>query len=145
YWIYIWSLFSISLGISIFIILFIYVRLYWLYSVIISVSITISLIYYNVSKQLSDMDQDRLLKYRIIYLSSAWISILGIILYYIESRFYLITVFLSFTILGAIFLPYIYYKEKKEQISIKWRFYSTLFFFIVLIITIVIVLFSIFI
>ncbi len=135
YWIYIWTFFSVSFGISIFIVLFIYVKLYWLYSVIISVGITISLIYYNISKQVSDMEPDKLLKYRIMYLSSAWISVLGIILYYFEFKFYLIAIFLSFTIFGAIFLPYIYYKEKKEEISIKWRFYSTIFFIIMLIIT----------
>ena len=57
-----------------------------------------------------------------------WGSVIGIIFIFIPLEFLTLMIFLAILILGAILLPYIYYKEKKELISIKWRFYSTIFF-----------------
>ncbi|MBN1214920.1 MAG: hypothetical protein JXA99_05690 [Candidatus Lokiarchaeota archaeon] len=135
-WIIIWSIISVFTGIIIFLLLGLFIVQYWVYSFIICIGLVFFMIFYNISIKSSEDNPGKLLKYRIIYLSSGWLSIIGIILSYIEAEFYIITVLLSFTILGAIFLPYIYYKEKKEKISIKWRFYSTIFFIIILIITI---------
>ncbi|MBY9005174.1 MAG: hypothetical protein KGD63_00265 [Candidatus Lokiarchaeota archaeon] len=143
-WSFIWSIFSFLIGTVIFLLLGIYVEQYWVYSFIISIGLIIFLIYYNMARNVSEQNPGKILKYRIIYLSSSWVSILGIILSYIEAEYYLIVILLSFTILGAIFLPYIYYKEKREKISIKWRFYSTIFFIIVLITTVVLFYFQFF-
>jgi hypothetical protein len=62
-------------------------------------------------------------------------GVIGFIFSFIPIEFMILTIFISVLIFGAILEPYIYYKEKKDKISIKWRFYSIIFLVIILIIT----------
>jgi len=66
--------------------------------------------------------------------------ILAVILPFIESPlFTLFLIILSFLGFGAILLIYIYRLEERERVSIKLRFYTLIFFFILLGIEILIV------
>ncbi|MBD3214723.1 MAG: hypothetical protein GF311_19080 [Candidatus Lokiarchaeota archaeon] len=137
-WVILWKLISVCIGGLIFILTFFYLGLNLVSSSLLGFGIVIFLIYFVIAQISKNLEPNLLLKYRIIYLSSIWAGTLGIIFNYIGMEFYLLALFLSLTILGAIFLPYVYYQEKKEGISIKWRFYLTLFFIIILIITLLI-------
>jgi hypothetical protein len=61
---------------------------------------------------------------------------------FIPLVFLVLMIFIAITILGAIILSYITYEEKRLKISIKWKFYTTLFFLIILIITIILLVFQ---
>ncbi|TXT62787.1 MAG: membrane protein of unknown function [Promethearchaeota archaeon] len=137
-WVILWKLTSVFIGGMVFILTFFYLGLNLVSSLLVGFGIVVFLIYFVIAQIFKNLNPNLLLKYRIIYLSSIWAGTLGIIFNYIGMGFYLLALFLSLTILGAIFLPYIYYLEKKEGISIKWRFYLTLFFIIILIITLLI-------
>ena len=90
---------------------------------------------YSIIPSKKSEDPDQMFSQNMKRLMIVWGSVIGIIFIFIPLIFLTIMIFTSILILGAILLPYIYYKEKKEKISIKWRFYSTLFFVIILIIT----------
>ena len=84
-------------------------------------------------------DIDKIFRTRMTRLGTVWISmtafIFVFIIPYIESFLLgLIIILSSLLALGAIFAIYIYRIEKKQKISIKWRFYITT----ILIITVII-------
>ena len=64
-----------------------------------------------------------------------WASILFIIFTFIPFNLYLLLI--SILIVGTVTLPYIMYKEKQDEISVKYRFYTTLFLIITFIVTFV--------
>ena len=76
-------------------------------------------------------DVDIIFKNRMQRFITIWISftvfVFALILPYLESiLFGLILILSSIIILGAILAIYIYRIEKKQKISIKWRFYTTI-------------------
>jgi uncharacterized membrane-anchored protein len=79
-------------------------------------------------------NRDIKLKGKMSRLIIIWASIFGILLNFIPVELMILSVFIGLLILGAILLPYIYHKEKKENISIKWRFYTPLSLISILII-----------
>ncbi|MFX1575263.1 MAG: hypothetical protein ACFFB0_21215 [Promethearchaeota archaeon] len=65
-------------------------------------------------------------KRRMIRLIISWGSIIIILFAFITPIWYIFTVWISIWIVGAILLPYMIFKEKREKITIKWRFYTLL-------------------
>ena len=53
-----------------------------------------------------------------------WGSVIGVLFGIITPEWYIFTIWISIWVLGAILLPYMSFKEKREKISIKWRFYT---------------------
>ena len=90
---------------------------------------------YSVLPSKKSDDPDRMFSRKMKRLIIVWGSVIGIIFIFIPFNYIMLMIFIALLILGAILLPFIYYKEKKENISIKWRFYATIFFIIILIIT----------
>jgi hypothetical protein len=90
-------------------------------------------------------DIDQIFKNRMQRFITLWISftifVFALILPYITSFiFATIMILLSIITLGAIIAIYIYRIEKKQKISIKWRFYTTI---ILIILTIIVILLSV--
>ncbi|TXT59705.1 MAG: membrane protein of unknown function [Promethearchaeota archaeon] len=79
-------------------------------------------------------DPDLRFKGKMIRLVIVWGSILGFLFTFIPLEFLVVSIFIGILILGSILLPYIYHQEKKDKISIKWRFYTLLSLIFVLII-----------
>ena len=84
-------------------------------------------------------DIDKIFKNRMQRFITLWISftvfMFALILPYIDSfLFGIILILSSIIILGAILAVYIYRIEKKQKISIKWRFYTTIILIILAII-----------
>ena len=76
-------------------------------------------------------DADQIFKQRMQRFITLWISftifVFALILPYITSIIFgIILIISSIIILGAILAIYIYRIEKKQKISIKWRFYTTI-------------------
>jgi hypothetical protein len=101
------------------------------------------ILFFLYSYKRSIEDPNKALKFRMFYLSSIWTAILGIIFNFLDIRFYFLAFLLSLVVLGAILLPYIYYLEKQKGISVKWRFYLTLVFILIVIITLILFYFQI--
>lgn len=85
------------------------------------------------SKKTDDVDVR--FRRRIIRLIISWGSIIVLLFAIITPVWYVFTFWISIWIIGVILLPYIRFKERSENISIKWRFY-TLIIFIVLVIVV---------
>ena len=143
YWVYQLVVFCGILGIILTLVLTFSLNFAWFNSILIGWGIALFIIFFAYSYKKSMENPNVALKYRMLYLSSIWSAILGIVFNFLFVRFYLIAFFLSLVILGAILLPYIYYKEKKEGISIKWRFYFTLMFILIVILTLILFYFQI--
>ncbi|KKN25730.1 hypothetical protein LCGC14_0881870, partial [marine sediment metagenome] len=73
-------------------------------------------------------------KRRIIRLSIGWGSVIAVLFMVIPPEGYIATTFISIAVVGTIILVYIGRKEEREKISIKWRFYTLLSLFLLLII-----------
>ena len=131
YYRYLWIISSVFIAL-----IFAYLMSPYLYTINLIVStIAIFGFSYSVLPYKEFEDPDKMFSRKITRLIIIWCSVIGIIFIFIPFEFLSLLIFISLLILGAIILPYIYYKEKKENISIKWRFYTTLFFIIILIIT----------
>ena len=84
------------------------------------------------SEDLDEIFREKMKRFIIIWISIT-LFILLLILPYIESIvFTFFLIILSILGLGAIILLFIYRLEEKERVSIKWRFYTLIFFFILL-------------
>ncbi|MFW9822338.1 MAG: hypothetical protein ACFFE4_05360, partial [Candidatus Thorarchaeota archaeon] len=79
-------------------------------------------------------DPDIIFKRRVIRLSIGWGSVIGMLFTIITIEWYIFTVFVSIAVVGTIILVYLRRKEEREKISVKWRFYTLLSLFILLII-----------
>jgi len=84
-------------------------------------------------------DPDKMFWHRIKKLIIIWACAIVLIYLFIPITFLVLTIFVAITILGAIILLYINYEEQRLKISIKWKFYTTLFFVIILIVTIILI------
>jgi len=76
-------------------------------------------------------DADQIFKQRMQRFITLWISftifVFALLLPYLTSIIFgIILILSSIIILGAILAIYIYMIEKKQKISIKWRFYTTI-------------------
>ncbi|KKM66502.1 hypothetical protein LCGC14_1480590, partial [marine sediment metagenome] len=69
-------------------------------------------------------DVDVMFKRRMFRLVISWGSVIGLLFAFITPVWYIFTIWISIWIVGTIILPYIRFKEKREKISIKWRFYT---------------------
>lgn len=82
-------------------------------------------------------DPDIIFKRRILRLSVGWGSVIGLLFIVITPVWYIFTVLISIAVVGSIILVYIGRKEEREKISVKWRFYTLLSLFILLILFLV--------
>ncbi|KKN26993.1 hypothetical protein LCGC14_0869030, partial [marine sediment metagenome] len=89
---------------------------------------------YLVIPAAKSTDADVIFKRRIIRLSIGWGSVIGVLFIYLPIEGYIATTFISIAVVGTIILVYIGRKEEREKISIKWRFYTLLSLFLLLII-----------
>jgi len=92
---------------------------------------------YGTIPGVKSTDIDEIFREKMKKFITIWISItlfiLVLILPFIESPlFTFFLIILSILGLGAILLLFIYRLEEKERVSIKWRFYTLIFFFILL-------------
>ncbi len=99
---------------------------------------------YGTIPGVKSTDIDEIFREKMKRFITIWISvtafILALLLPYIESIiFTFFLVILSILGLGAILLLFIYRLEEMERVSIKWRFYTLIFFFILFGIEILIV------
>ncbi|MFW9819529.1 MAG: hypothetical protein ACFFE5_07955 [Candidatus Thorarchaeota archaeon] len=76
---------------------------------------------------------------RITRLIISWGSILMFLFFIITPVWYVFAFWISIWIIGVILLPYIRFKERSENISIKWRFYTLIVFIILVIVVGIIV------
>ncbi|MFX1366500.1 MAG: hypothetical protein ACFFCE_03250 [Promethearchaeota archaeon] len=90
------------------------------------------LLYSFMPSKKSD-DPDIKFRRRMIRLIISWSSVIIVLFAFITPIWYIFTIWISIWIVGAILLPYMIFKEKKENISIKWRFYTLIFLIILLI------------
>jgi hypothetical protein len=109
----------------------------WDHAALLGGAIAGILISFLPTKKTDDVDQ--VFKQRMQRFITLWICftviVLLLILPYITSiLFGIILIISSIIILGAILAIYIYRIEKKQKISIKWRFYTTIMLIILAII-----------
>jgi len=69
-------------------------------------------------------DVDLIFKHRMRKLITSWITVIAILFLFITPNWYIFALWISIWIMGAILLPYVIYKERKDNISVKWRFYT---------------------
>ena len=81
-------------------------------------------IIYSLKPSEKTEDVDIMFRRRMFRLIISWSSIIIILFSFLDPSYYVFTTWISIWILGAILLPYIIFKEKNENISIKWRFYT---------------------
>ncbi|MFW9827048.1 MAG: hypothetical protein ACFFEY_05440, partial [Candidatus Thorarchaeota archaeon] len=91
-------------------------------------------ILYSLMPSKKSEDVNIMFRRRMTRLIISWGSLIILIFGFITPVWYIFTIWISIWILGAILLPYIRFKEKNENISIKWRFYTliTLIIFLIL-------------
>ncbi|KKL62085.1 hypothetical protein LCGC14_2188770, partial [marine sediment metagenome] len=79
---------------------------------------------YSVTPAEKSEDVDVMFKRRMLRLIIGWGSVIIVLFIYITPLWYIFTTWISIWVLGAVLLPYISFKEKREKISIRWRFYT---------------------
>ena len=77
---------------------------------------------YSITPTEKSEDVDVMVKHRTIRLIIGWGRVIKFLFAFITPIWYIFTIWISIWILGAILLPYISFKEKKEKISIKGDF-----------------------
>jgi hypothetical protein len=135
-----WLIISVLLCILIFYLLSTFLNL--ILTLLVSIT-SFVLLTYIVSPAKFSEDQGRQFKWKMIYYIAIWLTLTAVIVGFISTiPVYLAVLIKSLTLIfialissiifGAIILVYIYREEKKGRISIKWRFFSTLFCILVL-------------
>ncbi|MFX1480579.1 MAG: hypothetical protein ACFFCI_21020, partial [Promethearchaeota archaeon] len=134
YFPYIWIPFSAFLAIFIGILLSPVTLnlLNWVHSTLLMFAI-FGLLYLVIPSK-ATTDADVVFKRRILRLSIGWGSAISLLFILITPVWYIFTVLISIAVVGTITLVYLRRKEEREKISIKWRFYTLLALFILLII-----------
>jgi hypothetical protein len=79
-------------------------------------------------------DADVIFKRRVLRLSIGWGSVISLLFILITPDWYPFAGFISTAVVGTIILVFIRRKEEREKISIRWRFFTLLSLFILLII-----------
>ena len=120
----IWVSFSLFLAVSIGILLSPLQLNYlnWYHSVFVMLGLFGLLSLFLPSKKTEDVDL--IFKHRMRKLITSWITVIAILFLFIDSVWYIIAFWISIWIMGIILLPYVIYKERKDNISVKWRFYT---------------------
>jgi len=102
-------------------------------------AIAISGLSYGIIPSLKSEDLDEIFREKMKRFITIWISITIFILLIIvpvtlniSLIFTFFLIILSILGLGAILLLFIYRLEERQRVSIKWRFYTLIFFFILL-------------
>ncbi len=129
----IWTVITCMISITIFVLIITFLA--WYHALLISAGVGAFLLSAILSSKEELEDVNKTFRRRIITLIALWSIIIGVLFSFISLEFYILAIFLSILVFGAIILPYIYFKEKRENISIKWRFYTTLFFIFIIVIT----------
>ncbi|MFX1419828.1 MAG: hypothetical protein ACFE9N_12995, partial [Promethearchaeota archaeon] len=91
------------------------------------------ILYSLIPSKKSD-DANITFRHRMYRLVITWSSIIIVLFTFITPVWYIFTIWISIWIIGAILLPYIRFKERSENISIKWRFYTLIILIFLLII-----------
>ncbi len=94
----------------------------WYHSVFVILGLFGLLSLFLPSKKTEDVDL--IFKHRMRKLITSWITVIAILFLFITPNWYIFTLWISIWIMGAILLPYVIYKERKDNISVKWRFYT---------------------
>ncbi|MBN1802153.1 MAG: hypothetical protein JW891_11635 [Candidatus Lokiarchaeota archaeon] len=139
---YIYLIFNIFVFILIIYLGMTYLNLAWYHAMLIGF-LVISILLYFISPARTEEDPVKQFKWKLGTYFAVWLSVTTLIAVYITyapkisdiiSTLTVVLVFLtSSVILGAIILIDIYRREKAGKISIKWRYYTTLFFILLLI------------
>jgi len=132
-----------------FLYLFIYIvlNLAWYHGLFITIAIFVVLVYY-ISPAREEQDPQKQFRWKILLYGITWFSLTIVLLIFISyipptistSFNILVLIFIllmSTVIFGAIILVYIYRLEKLGKLSVKWRFYTSLFFIAVLVCAII--------
>ncbi|MFX1302635.1 MAG: hypothetical protein ACFE9X_04670 [Promethearchaeota archaeon] len=127
---YVWIIFS--LFVSIFFGILTYILTLWLVHSIVLVFPIFGILYSIMPSKKSE-DADLMFRRRMLRLIISWGSIIVLLFAFITWVWYIFTIWISIWIMGAILLPYISFKEKRENISIKWRFYTLIILIILLV------------
>jgi hypothetical protein len=144
---YIWLIITSILSIGVFWLVSIFLNLIWFHALPISL-IVFFLLSFVVSPARADEDPEKQFRWNMIYITLLWASMTATIFVFlsyippgavpqlIQSLTLVVILLVCIVIFGAIILIIIYREEKKGKLSIKWRYYVTLFFIVVIIITI---------
>jgi hypothetical protein len=130
-----WILFSLFLAVF-FGILSLQI-LFCVHSILLMIVI-FGLLYLIVPSTKSD-DPDVIFKRRILRLSIGWGSVISLLFMFITAIWYFATILISISVVGSIIVVYLRKKEEREKIAVKWRFYTLLTLFVLLIIFTVLV------
>ncbi|MFX1595939.1 MAG: hypothetical protein ACFFBK_07720, partial [Promethearchaeota archaeon] len=90
-------------------------------------------LFYSFIPSKKSEDVDITFRRHMFRLIISWGSIIIVLFAFITPIWYIFTIWISIWIIGAILLPYISFKEKNENISIKWRFYTLIILIVLLI------------
>jgi hypothetical protein len=111
--------------------------LVWYHATLLGLAISGILISLIPPKKTDDIDKqfrNRMQRFITLWVSFTIFVLLLIIPYITSILFGIILILSSIIILGAIMAIYIYRIEKKQKISIKWRFYTTIILIVLAII-----------
>ena len=136
-WKYIWGIIIIIIFIVIFILLEENIaipplNLAWFHALPVDLVVTF-LLAYPIMRDLASEDPESSFRVKMIYYCIIYGSVVGTLFGFIPPNIFLIL--FSIIIFGAILLFFIYREEKRGRISIKWRFFTTLIFIILIILT----------
>ncbi|MFX1380803.1 MAG: hypothetical protein ACFFBP_00045 [Promethearchaeota archaeon] len=143
----IYAIFAIIAFAVLFLFLFTFLNWLWYHSLPLSAALLAFLLYF-ISPAREDQDPKKQFWWRFGFYSIMWFSLTITLLYYIlgvpqiiSDTFNLLLSFfvllVSAVIFGALILIYIYRLEKLGKLSVRYRFWTTLFFIIILIIAII--------
>ena len=121
-WIPFSALIAIFLGLSLSPIYLNYLN--WIHSSL-AIFAIFGLLYLLIPSEKSS-DPDIIFKERMRSLIIGWGSVIAILFIFITPVWYLFTIFISIFIIGTITSIFLGRKEKREKISVKWRFYTLL-------------------
>ena len=134
----IWILFSASVGIFIGVLLselFLSLLLGPIHPTLLTIAIFLFLILVVPSSKSSDPDV--IFRRRVLRLSYGWGSVIAFLFLYIDPNWYIATMLISISVVGSIVLVYLRKKEEREKIAYKWRFFTLITLFMLLIIFII--------
>jgi hypothetical protein len=129
YWKYMWGGAIIVVFVVVFVLSMIYLNLAWFHALPIGLVVSFVLAFPIFRAQAGE-DPEKKFLVQMVYYTAIFGSVVGIILGFIPNIF---TILFSIIIFGAILLLFIYREEKRGKLSIKWRFYTTIIFIILII------------
>jgi len=136
-WKYIWGIIIIIIFIVIFILLEENIgipplNLAWFHALPVDLVVSF-LLAYPIMHEIASGDPESSFRVKMIYYCIIYGSVIGTLFGFIPPNIFLIL--FSIIVFGAILLFFIYREEKRGRISIKWRFFTTLIFIGLIILT----------